>query len=173
MVTTDDAELDDRLRVQRNQGMRTRYTHEELGTNFRPTDIAAAIGQVQLAALDGRAARRRANAARLSEGLRGLLTPGVPDGREHAWHQYTVRFPGQGQRDRVAQGLAERGIESRVYYPVPIHHQPYLAVAMPAVVQPDLPVTDRLAAEVLSLPVRPDLTEAELEEIIAAVRDLA
>lgn len=171
MITTDDAQLAERLRIHRNQGMSTRYLNEQLGTNLRPTDLAAAIGLAQLGRLDAGAARRTANAARLTEGLRGLPTPAIPEGREHAWHQYTMRFP--GQRDRVAHDLAERGIQTRVYYPIPIHHQPYLAAAMPATTQPHLPVTDRLAAEVLSLPVRPNLTDGELSEIIDAVRAVA
>ena len=170
-VTTDDDGVADRLRLHRNHGMDRRYHHAALGTNLRPTDIAAAIGLVQLGRLDERNEVRRRNAMRLNEGLRGYLTPRVPAGREHVWHQYTVRFP--GERDRVAAALAERGIGTMIYYPIPVHRQPYLEEFLPGAGRQSLPVTERLASEVLSLPVRPDLSEAELEAIIAAVSEVA
>ena len=77
-ATTDDEALADRIRLYRNHGMRVRYHHESLGTNFKPTDLAAALGLAQLARLDERTAQRRRNAARLTDGLRGYLTPGRP-----------------------------------------------------------------------------------------------
>ena len=171
MATTDDDALADRLRLYRNHGMRVRYYHDELGTNFKPTDIAAAIGLAQLGALDERTERRRRNAARLTDGLRGYLTPGVPEGRDHVWHQYTMRFP--GERDAVAEALKARGIGTLIYYPVPIHRQAYLQHYVPGADRQQLPVTDLLAAEVLSIPVRPSLTAAEVDEVIAAVRAAA
>ena len=128
-ATTDDDALADRMRLYRNHGMRVRYHHEALGTNFKPTDLAAALGLAQLARLDERTAQRRRNAARLSEGLDGYLTPLVPEGREHVWHQYTMRFP--GERQRVIDGLAERGIGTLIYYPVPVHRQAYLQEFVP------------------------------------------
>jgi dTDP-4-amino-4,6-dideoxygalactose transaminase len=170
-VTTDDDSLADRLRMYRSHGMRVRYHHESLGTNLRPTDIAAAIGLVQLARLDERTAIRARNAARLTDGLRGYLTPVAPEGRDHVWHQYTMRFP--AERDRVIDGLAERGIGSMIYYPIPVHRQAYLPAHAPGAEAVTLPVTDQLADEVLSLPVRPGLTDVEIESIIEAVRDLA
>jgi dTDP-4-amino-4,6-dideoxygalactose transaminase len=171
LATTDDDELADRLRLFRNHGMRVRYRHEVLGTNFKPTDLSAALGLAQLARLDERTAQRRRNAARLTEGLRGYLTPRVPEGREHVWHQYTMRFP--GQRQRVIDGLAERGIGTLIYYPVPIHRQPYLEAYLPGARDLDLPVTEALSEEVLSIPVRPNLTDEELEAVIRAVREVA
>lgn len=171
IVTTDDDAFAERLRLHRNQGMDRRYHHEELGTNYRPTDIAAAIGLVQLAHLDERNEQRRRNAARLTEGLAGYLTPRVPAGREHVWHQYTVRFP--AERERVAAALAERGIGTMIYYPIPVHRQSYLERLVPDAARLSLPVTERLAEEVLSLPVRPDLTEEELDAVIGAVREAA
>ena len=170
-ATTDDADVADRLRLHRNHGMRVRYYHESLGTNDKPTDLAAAIGLTQLARLDERTAQRRRNAARLGEGLRDYLVPGVPEGREHVWHQYTVRFP--GQRQQVIDGLAQRGIGTLVYYPVPVHRQAYLQAFVPGAAALDLPVTDRLADEVLSIPARPNLAPEDLEAVIAAVREVA
>jgi dTDP-4-amino-4,6-dideoxygalactose transaminase len=170
-ATTDDATLAERLRLIRSHGMRERYYHDELGTNYRPTDLAAAIGLAQLARLDERNAKRRINAARLTSGLKGYLTPSTPPGRDHVWHQYTLRLP--GRRDQVRDSLLERGIGCMVYYPVPVHRQPYLQTLMPGAAGLPLPVTDALADEVLSIPVRPDLTEAEVDRIVDTVREVA
>jgi dTDP-4-amino-4,6-dideoxygalactose transaminase len=171
LVTTDDDHLAAELRLLRNHGMPARHRHQRLGTNLRPTDLAAALGLAGLERLDARNEQRRRNAAGLSAGLSGYLTPRVPDGREHAWHQYTMRFP--GERDRVARDLAERGVGSIAYYPVPVHRQAYLRRAFPDVADVSLPVTERLATEVLSLPVRPNLSDAEVETVIGAVRAVA
>ncbi len=171
MITTDDDALADRLRLLRNHGMRTRDEHAELATNAKPTDIAAAIALVQLRKLGAAMARRQANAARLSAGLEGYLVPSVPPGRVHAWHQYTVRFP--AGRDEIASELGERGIGCEVYYRTPIHRQPYVRSYLPEVAALSLSVTDRLSREVLSLPVRPNLTEAEIDRVISAVREAA
>jgi perosamine synthetase len=171
MATTDDDGLADRLRLYRNHGMRVRYLHESLGTNFKPSDLAAAIGLAQLERIEEANARRRRNAERLSEELAEYITPVVPEGREHAWHQYTMRFP--GQRDAVADALRQRGVGTLIYYPVPVHRQAYVAELAPRLAQQALPVTERLAAEVLSVPVRANLTEQELEAVISAIRDVA
>lgn len=171
LITTDDDVVAERLRLYRNHGMRVRYHHEELGTNFKPTDITAALGLAQLARLDQRNAMRHVNAQRLREGLHGYLTPIVPDGRTHAWHQFTMRFA--GDRDRVSDELSGRGIGNLIYYPIPIHRQAYLQRSLPGAADQRLPVTDRLAAEVLSIPVRPNLTVAELDGVIASVREAA
>jgi dTDP-4-amino-4,6-dideoxygalactose transaminase len=171
MATTDDDAMADRLRLFRNHGMRVRYHHDELGTNFKPTDIAAAIGLAQLAAADERTARREENARRLSAGLRGYVTPTVPEGREHVWHQYTLRFA-EG-RDAIVDALAARGVGTMIYYPVPVHRQEYLQRWLRGARDQRLPVTDRLAAEVLSIPVRPNLTASEIDHIIDSVRAVA
>ena len=170
-ATTDDDALADRIRLYRNHGMQVRYYHDSLGTNFKPTDLAAALGLAQLPRLDERTTRRRRNAARLTAGLAGYLTPGVPAGREHVWHQYTMRFP--DERQRVIDGLTERGVGSLIYYPVPTHRQAYLQAFMPGAADLPLPVTDRLSEEVLSIPVRPNLTDEELDHVIEAVREVA
>ncbi len=170
-ATTDDDDLADRLRLYRNHGMRVRYHHDELGSNFKPTDLAAAIGLAQLGRLDERTEQRRRNAARLTEGLAGYLVPGVPAGRDHAWHQFTMRFP--GERDAVVTGLTERGIGTLIYYPVPVHKQAYVQAYVPGAADLDLPVTNRLSDEVLSIPVRPNLAAEELEAVITAIREVA
>jgi dTDP-4-amino-4,6-dideoxygalactose transaminase len=171
-ATTDDDALADRLRLHRNHGMRVRYHHDALGTNYKPTDITAALGLAGLVRLDERTAIRRRNAAYLTEHLGDeYLVPTVPDGRDHVWHQYVMRFP--GQRDRVAAGLAERGVGTLIYYPVPIHRQPYLRDLMPGAAALDLPATDRLAEEVLAIPVHPALAESDLATIVRAIREVA
>jgi dTDP-4-amino-4,6-dideoxygalactose transaminase len=171
MVTTDDDGLADELRLLRDHGMRTRYEHVRMSSNLKPTDIAAAIALVQLGRIEHATARRRQNAERLTAGLRGYLVPRIPDGRDHSWHQYTVRFP--VGRDLIARGLSERGIGAEVYYRTPIHRQPYIESIVPAASEQVLPVTDQLSREVLSLPVRANLTDDEVDRIIAAVRDVA
>ena len=171
-ATTDDDGIADRLRLFRNHGMRVRYHHDALGTNFKPTDLAAALGLAQLSRLDERTATRRANAAYLAERLAGdYLTPVVPEGRDHVWHQFVMRFP--GERQRVIDGLTERGIGTLIYYPVPIHRQAYLQAYLPGAADLDLPVTDRLSDDVLAIPVHPKLSGDDLAAIVAAIRDVA
>ena len=170
-ATTDDEVVADRLRLYRNHGMRMRYSHETLGTNLRPTDLSAAFGLAQLGRLDERTAQRRRNAARLSEGLAGYLTPVAPAGREHVWHQYTMRFP--GQRQIVHDHLTQRGIGALIYYPIPVHRQAYLQAYVPNAADLHLPITNRLADEVLAIPVRPNLVDDELDRVINAIREVA
>ncbi len=170
-ATTDDDEVADRLRLFRNHGMRIRYHHEALGSNFKPTDLAAAIGLAQLPRLDERTEQRRRNAAYLGEHLADYWTPAVPAGRCHVWHQYVMRFP--GERQRVIDGLTERGVGTLIYYPVPIHRQAYVQAYIPGAADLPLPVTDRLSDEVLAIPVHPRLSGADLETIVAAVRAVA
>jgi perosamine synthetase len=170
-ATTDDDDVADRIRLFRNHGMRVRYYHEELGTNYKPSDLVAAIGLAQLPRLDERTETRRRNAAYLTEHLADYLTPSVPEGREHVWHQYVMRFP--GERQAVIDGLTERGIGTLIYYPVPIHKQAYLQRYVPGAAELHLPVTDRLSGEVLAIPVHPRLSADDLAAIVAAVRDVA
>jgi perosamine synthetase len=171
-ATTDDDELADRIRLFRNHGMRVRYHHDELGTNFKPTDLAAAIGLAQLGRLDERTETRRRNAAFLAAALGDdYLVPRAPEGREHVWHQFVMRFP--GERQAVIDGLAARGIGTLIYYPIPIHRQPYLDAYVSGAAQLPLPVTDRLSDEVLAIPVHPMLSSDDLATIVDAVRAVA
>jgi perosamine synthetase len=171
MITTADAEFARKLRLLRNQGMEQRYQNEIVGANMRLTDVAAAIGRVQLGKLDGWTERRRANAAYLDERLRGVVVPPVAEGAKHVYHQYTVRV--SGDRDAFQAALRERGVGNAVYYPTPIHRlKPYLGTDGTA----DgwkLPETDRAAAEVLSLPIFPALTTEQLDHIVDAVNSAA
>jgi perosamine synthetase len=176
MITTNDAELADRLRVLRNQGMRARYRYEMAGHNYRLTDLQAAIAIPQLRRLKDINAARRANAAYLSERLGsipGLRIPDVPTGREHVFHQYTVRITPDASLDRDAfvAGLAERGVATGVYYPSLMHdHDCYRGD--PRVVPDPTPTAARIATETVSLPVHPLLREDDLERIVQAVSEV-
>jgi dTDP-4-amino-4,6-dideoxygalactose transaminase len=171
MITTDDEAVAGRARMLRSQGERERYVTEELGFNFRMTEIAAALGHAQLPKLDARNDRRRANAARLDALLSGVTTPRELPGRRHVYHQYTVRVPGGREaRDRLGEGLRARGIESGVFYATPIHQQPLYRRLGYGDLQ--LPVAERLSDDVLSLPVHPSLSAEDVETIAAAVNEL-
>ena len=168
MITTNDAAIDERCRVLRQHGMRVRYYHDELGFNFRMTDIHAAIGLVQLQKLEQFNAKRRANAKFLSENLKGVVTPHVPEGYAHVFHQYTIRVP-DGKRDALRAHLQEKGVGSEVYYPVPIHKQNFYVKELGY--NQTLPETEKAATEVLSLPVHAGLTPSDLEVIVSAVNE--
>jgi dTDP-4-amino-4,6-dideoxygalactose transaminase len=166
-VTTDDDGLADWLRLYRNQGMRSRYEFEILGYNFRLTDVAAAIGLVQLDKLERNTARRQAIAKRYDEAFADLpvVVPSVPSDRTHVYHQYTLDVG--PARDAIVADLATAGVSTGIYYPIPVHRQPYvLALGIRA----DLPVTDRAAARSLSLPMFPGLTDDDQTTVIEAVR---
>ena len=167
MVTTGDAELARTLRLLRNQGMEQRYANEIVGANMRMTDVAAAIGRVQLRQLPEWTEQRQANAKFLDAALTAVTVPPVADAARHVYHQYTVRVP--GDRDAFQAALSGRGIGNAVYYPTPIHRlRPYLRPdGTPG--PWDLPQTERAAAEVVSLPIFPSLTHGELERIADAV----
>jgi perosamine synthetase len=170
MITTDDATIAENCRVIRQHGMRRRYYHDELGFNFRMTDIHAAIGLAQLSKLERFNQARNANAEYLSKNLRGVIPPCVPTGSRHVFHQYTVRVP-NGRRDALLDHLKERGIGTGVYYPVPIHQQTFYTKALGYDLC--LPECERAAAEVLSLPVHPALSQSDLETIVAVMNEFA
>lgn len=166
MITTGDPGVAESCRVIRQHGMRRRYYHDELGFNFRLTDVHAAIGLAQLRKLERFNAARIANATYLTEHLRGVVPPVVPDGYRHVFHQYTIRVPG-GKRDALADHLRAHGIGSGVYYPVPIHQQTYYTQELGYA--QSLPEAEKACAEVLSLPVHPALSHEDLASIVGAV----
>jgi perosamine synthetase len=163
MVVVRDAEVARRVRLLRNQGMEQRYANEIAGLNNRMTEVAAAIGRVQLRRLPGWSLRRREIAARYDAGLTGVTTPPVAPGAEPVYHQYTVRAP---ERDLLAKHLDHAGIDAAVYYPTPTHRLPTYA----ATTRAELVETDIAAAEVLSLPIRPGLTDTEVDRVIESVQ---
>lgn len=168
MITTNDEGLAEECRIIRQHGMRRRYYHDDLGFNFRMTDVHAAIGLEQLKKLQKFNQARQTNAKFLTEHLQGVITPQVPDGYEHVYHQYTIRVP-NGQRDGLIEHLKRNNIGCGVYYPVPVHKQSYYMEHLGY--KQDLPEAERAAAEVLSLPVHPALSPGDLETIIDAVNE--
>lgn len=170
MVTTNDAEIADRVRLLRNHGMRQRYHHEILGYNLRMTDLHAAIGLAQIDRLNAFTRARQANAAYLSEHLTAVRTPTVRPDREHVWHQYTVRVREGADRDAAVQRLGEAGIGTGIFYPIPAHEHPYIRAAVGA--DRAFPVAEALAREVFSLPVHPALSPDDLETIVREVNQL-
>jgi dTDP-4-amino-4,6-dideoxygalactose transaminase len=166
MITTGCDHIARQLRLLRNQGMERRYENEVIGFNTRMTDIHASIGRVQLKKLAGWTETRQRNASFFSNNISGVITPPTADNAVHVFHQYTIRVVEQ-DRDRFAEELAKRGVGSGVYYPTPVHRLPSFGLST------DLPVTEQVARECLSLPVHPSLTPADLESIVSAVNDVA
>lgn len=167
-VTTRDPALDATLRTLRNYGSDRRNSFERRGHNSRLDEIQAALLRVELPYLDGWVDRRRAIAARYAAGLAdaGLGLPVVDTPDDSAWHQYVVRLEA---RDRLRSRLADRGVETDVHYPVPPHRQGAYADLAERLGR--LPVAEQLADEVLSLPMRPELTDVEVDRVIAATLD--
>lgn len=157
MVACEDPDVADRVRLLRNQGMRTRYAYEVPGLNNRLTETAAALGREQLRTLRTRNDRRRQIARHYSECLVGAVTPQVAPDCVHAFHQYTVRVR---QRDAVLERLRDRGIGVDVYYPTPTHRSPAYRTA------DHLPQSDAAAGECMSLPIHPLLTDDEIDLVI-------
>lgn len=166
MVSTSDDQLARHIRLLRNQGQERRYENEVVGLNNRMTDIHAAIGRVQLRELKSRTQRRQEIAAIFSRELRGVVTPTTATGAVHVFHQYTIRIVDQ-ERDMFARELANHGVGSGVYYPIPVHR-------LPAFKRSDeLRVTEDAAQQCLSLPVYPSLTKEDVERIVQAVNAVA
>ena len=166
MVTTGCSHIARQLRLLRNQGMERRYENEVIGFNTRMTDIHAAIGRVQLRKLAGWTKQRQDNASFLSSNIKGVVVPPVAAGAVHVYHQYTIRVVGI-DRDKFAEELTKNGVGNGVYYPTPIHRLPSFGLSL------DLPTTEQVARECLSLPVHPSLTQADLEKIVSVVNTAA
>ncbi|WP_409332458.1 DegT/DnrJ/EryC1/StrS family aminotransferase [Trujillonella humicola] len=168
-VTTSDASVADRLRSLRNYGSAEKYVHDEIGWNSRLDEVQAAMLSVKLRHLARFTARRAMVARGYAEGLADLpveLTlPAPAPGAEPAWHLYVVRTP---HRDALREHLTAHGVETGVHYPRPPHRQRAFAGTPAAAAH--LPVADRLAAEVLSLPMGPHLSRAGQEHVIDTIR---
>ncbi|MFY9822089.1 MAG: DegT/DnrJ/EryC1/StrS family aminotransferase [Thermoanaerobaculia bacterium] len=165
-VITGDAALADRLRRLRNYGQVDRYHHAERGQNSRLDELQAALLRVKLAHLDGHNEIRRGLAARYSSRLAGVVIPACGPGAEPVYHLYVVRH---GERDRLMDELKTRGIGTLIHYPIPVHLQPGYRDLGPA--SGALPVTERLAGEILSLPLYVGLGAEALDEVAEAVRE--
>ena len=175
MVTTNDQETADRLRLFANHGMKPRYFHQVIGVNSRLDAIQAAILNVKMKHLESYAARRQQNAANYQRlfkqhGISEMVSaPSSTEGNDHVWNQFTIRITG-GQRDAVRSQLAEKNVGSEIYYPIPLHQQAcfkYLGYT-----ERSLPVTEQAAAEVLALPIFPELTLAEQEYTVESLAEI-
>ncbi len=178
MVVTSDERVAERLRVLRAHGSRVRYHHDELGVNSRLDELQAVALLTKLTYLADWNEKRRQVARHYNDLLRdipGLILPAVAGETTPVWHQYTVRVesaasaPGV-RRDQLAAGLAARGVDSMCYYPVPLHLQP--AFSSLGYKAGDFPVAERVAAEVLSLPMYPELSRGQIERIAQGIRDV-
>jgi dTDP-4-amino-4,6-dideoxygalactose transaminase len=169
-ITTNDEKLADDLRALREHGQSTRYYHPIVGYNARLDEIQAAILRIKLRHLDAWNARRQAIAARYNELLAGtdIITPEIPAGGRHVFYCYAIRVPG-GRRDALRAHLTERGIGTQIHYPVPIHMQE--AAQFLGYRKGDLPVTEKVAGEVLSLPMYPELTDAQIDRVATGVTE--
>lgn len=173
MVTTSEKTFAERLRLIINHGQSEKYLHTRIGYNYRLTDIAAAMGIIQLKKLEKFNNRRRKNAEYYNNHIRvkGLLTPVVSPGMHHVYHQYVIRLTEEFPMTRAdfIEYLKAKGIGSAVHYPVPLHHQPVYAVAN---VSDSCPVSVGLASSVLSIPVHPMLDQKELSYICDVINQV-
>jgi dTDP-4-amino-4,6-dideoxygalactose transaminase len=163
---TNDPEIADRIRVLRNYGSRVKYVNEVQGFNSRLDPLQAAILRVKLSHLDEWNSRRVAIADLYQKGLAdcGLTLPRVPDWADPAWHLYVVQHP---QRDALHKALTDAGVGTLIHYPIPPHRQQAYAQAGCGV--GTFPLAERMAEQVLSLPIGPHLAEKNLFEVIAHV----
>jgi dTDP-4-amino-4,6-dideoxygalactose transaminase len=166
-VATNDGEVATRVAALRNHGSHVKYEHPLLGFNCRLDTLQAVVLSAKLRRLDSWNTTRRAAAARYQEllgGLPGIELPTALPGNEHVWHLYVIRVP---ERDRVLESLQSAGIGAGIHYPMPIHLQG--AFASLGYGRGDFPVAERMAGEILSLPMHPHLTPSQQERVAEVV----
>jgi perosamine synthetase len=173
-VTTDDDAVADAVRLLRDQGQLGPYGYQRPGFNLRLSELQAALGVAQMTRLADVVDARRENARQLTDllsGTPGLVLPSEPAGRRHVFHQYTVRVTPEARLTRrdLRRHLAANGVQTGVYYPRPVFDHDCFR-GHPQVLRAPTPRADRFAAEVLSLPVHPRLTESDVIHIAEVVR---
>ena len=169
-VVTNDSALAKRIRLIRNYGSEQKYEHQIAGCNSRLDELQAAILSVKLRGLDDLNAVRRRIAARYMSalsGVPGLDLPAVTDGAEPVWHLFPIRV---AARDRLAEALTAAGVQTMVHYPVPPHLQPAYAARSYRAGQ--FPVAEIIARTTLSLPIWPGLSDAQIDHVCDAIRQL-
>lgn len=167
-VTTNDAELADKIRVLRNYGSHLKYQNEVRGYNSRLDELQSAFLRSKLSLLDADNSRRSEIAASYSRGLKnleGVTLPTVGDGCDHVWHLYVIRH---AKRDALQKRLAELGVGTMIHYPIPPHLQ--TAYQDLGVAEGAYPISEQLHREVLSLPMGPTMTLDDANIVIGAVR---
>jgi len=168
MITTNNTELYERLKLMKSHGQSKKYYHTMFGLNYRMSEVEAAIGIEQLKKLDSMIERRRANAkiynTRLSE-IDGIKIPLVKEYVEHSYHQYSVVLDEKIDRASLMGRLQEKGISTGVHYPRPVHKQPVFNSSE------KLPVCEYLTEHIMSLPVHPGLEDEDIEYICSAIKE--
>jgi dTDP-4-amino-4,6-dideoxygalactose transaminase len=169
IVTTNDPAIAERVRMLRDHGSCKRYHHELLGMNSRLDEIQAAVLRIKLRRLDDWNRLRRSHAATYSSRLAGLVTlPYERPGAEHIFYTYVIQTD---DRDALRSTLAAQRVQTGIHYPLPLHLQP--ACAAFACPQGSLPVTERLAGRILSLPMFPELTDSEIDRVCRCISEYA
>jgi perosamine synthetase len=167
LVTTNNDEIAETLRLIRTHGEKTKYASVMLGYNYRMSEIQAAIGMVQLERLPLFLSRRRENAKRLTKLLAAsdrLKLPEESEEQQHSWYLYTVRLSNatENERNRIVEQLRQKEIGSEVYYATPVHLMPYYIANFG---KHKLPQTEKAAKQVFSLPIHPGVTKAQIDYI--------
>lgn len=169
MVLTNDKSVDEKIRVLRNQGNVEKYYHLTLGFNNRLDTLQAAVLKVKIKYLNQWNKKRSENAVYYNQQFKGLevKTPFVPSHNTHIYHQYVLRV--KGSSAKLIEHLRNKGVDARVYYPLPLHLQEcfkYLGYK-----KGDFPETEKASQETLAIPVYPDLTQEQLEYIVNSVKE--
>ena len=166
MVTTNSRELADKLRILRNHGSHIRYHHKVIGYNSRLDEIQAVVLRAKLKRIEEYNSGRRRVARLYSSLLAGSqVTPPHEDGiGNHVYHQYTVLTD---NRDKIMEALSSAGIASAVYYPIPLHRQEVFADSYRDI---SLPVAEEIAQRCLSLPIFPEMTDAQVKEVVEVIK---
>lgn len=165
-ILTNDSSISKKVRELRNYGSPLKYQHDSLGYNSRLDELQAAFLRTKLKVLDNANENRRQIAQRYTEGLKNsdVITPHVPEWATPAWHLYVVRST---QRDRLQTHLKAHGIETLVHYPIPPHQQKCYADG----VDRNLPIAEKLSAEILSLPISPSMPMEDVDYVIKKIRE--
>jgi dTDP-4-amino-4,6-dideoxygalactose transaminase len=172
LLVTNDEELGQRAKILRVHGMEPKYYHQEVGANFRIDALQSAFLRIKLQRYEAYTSARQANAAwytaRLSAEVKGkIILPSALPERTHIWNQYTLRVL-NGQRDALRAQLMKAGIGCDIYYPLTLDQQQCFT-SLPAASLGDIKVSHQLAAEVISIPIYPELSEAQKEEVASAI----
>lgn len=172
LVATNRDDLAEKVRLLRTHGAKPKYYHRRVGGNFRLDALQCALLRVKLPHLPAYCAARQRNAAFYREKLadvKDMILPTTAAHNEHIWNQFTLRLPGAGRREALRAHLTAAGIGHEIYYPLPLHQQECFA-NLPKI---SLPVTEQLAAEVLSIPIFPELTDEEKHAVVGALTSFA
>lgn len=169
MVIMNDDNMAEKIRMLRNHGQKVRYYHSVIGYNSRLDEIQAGILRVKLKRIDDYNRKRGRNAQLYTEGLKGsgIITPSESEGYYHVFHQYSIRT---SKRDSIQNGLTKAGIASAIYYPVPLHLQEsYKELGYK---KGDFPVSEAAASDIISLPMYPELTAEQIDEVCKTIKEL-